>query len=74
MKVTYNNGNEERIELRDANIIAAFDIGNIESVQFTEFEDIHMAKLQRMAKNPDPQEHPSEADLDLLDFYNKYSD
>ena len=43
-------------------------------IHFTETEDVAMAKLQRMANNPDPQEHPSESDLELLDFYNKYSD
>ena len=74
MKVTYDNGNEEQVSLCDAIIVAAFDMGNIESVQFTEFEDLAMAKLQRMANNPDPQEHPSQSDMDLLDFYNKYSD
>ena len=74
MKVTYSNGNEEQVPLCDANIISAFDIGNIESVQFTEAEEIHMAKLQRMTNNQDPQQWPSQSDMDLLDFYNKYSD
>lgn len=41
-------------------------------IQFTDAEDKAMAKLQRMANNPDPQEHPSQADMDLLEFYNKY--
>ena len=43
-------------------------------ISFTQAEELAMAKLQRMANNPDPQEHPSQADMDLLDFYNKYSD
>lgn len=43
-------------------------------INFTVAEDLAMAKLQRMANNPDPQEHPSESDMELLDFYNKYSD
>ena len=43
-------------------------------INFTVAEDLAMAKLQRMANKPDPQEHPSQADMDLLDFYNKYSD
>ena len=41
-------------------------------IQFTEAEDMAMVKLQRMANNPDPQEHPSQSDMDLLDFYTKY--
>lgn len=43
-------------------------------IHFSEAEANAMAKLQRMANNPDPQEHPSQADMNLLDFYNKYSD
>ena len=43
-------------------------------IYFTQDEANAMFKLQRMANNPDPQEHPSESDLELLDFYNKYSD
>ena len=43
-------------------------------INFTVAEDLAMAKLQRMANNPDPQEHPSQSDMDLLDFYTKYSD
>ena len=54
------------------NIIKANGGGAL--VRFMASEEKQMAKLQRMANNQDPQEHPSQADMDLLDFYNKYSD
>jgi mRNA degradation ribonuclease J1/J2 len=41
-------------------------------IEFTEAEDMAMERLQRMANNPDPQNHPSQSDMDLLDFYTKY--
>jgi hypothetical protein len=41
-------------------------------IQFTEAEDMAMERLQRMANSPDPQNHPSQSDMDLLDFYTKY--
>ncbi len=41
-------------------------------IQFTEAEDMAMVRLQRMANSPNPENHPSQSDMDLLDFYNKY--
>jgi hypothetical protein len=41
-------------------------------IQFTEAEHMAMERLQRMANDPDPQNHPSQSDMDLLDFYTKY--